>query len=426
MIQSFNKIQNISGSLTLPGDKSISNRALIFSALANGESEITNLTQNDDIKSTIHCLHQLGIQIKVEADSTKVYGKGFKGFNKPDKPLNAGNSGTTARLLSGVLAAQNFDSVIEGDDSLSRRPMMRIIEPLKMMGARISGSDDNTLPLKFQPADNLNSITYELPVQSAQVKSAILLAGLHSDQITRVIESYQSRDHTERMLNLDVEKNQMKSVILVSKSNYPVSHKYFVPGDISTSAYFVLLALLTNNANLKIKNISLNPTRTCLFDLLKRMGAKTYIEEAGASNNELFGNINVKSSKLHNIKISEDIIPSIIDEIPILAVAGILANGDFEIRNAQELRVKESDRINALCYNLSQLGLNVEEFDDGFKFTGERKNNKPVFNSFGDHRIAMAFGILSSLLDEGGKVDGFECVSVSNPEFLEQLKSITA
>jgi len=425
MIQSFNKIEKVSGSLNLPGDKSILHRTLIFSALANGESKITNLPQSDDIKSTINCLQQLGIQIKEKVNSTKVYGKGFKGFVKPDKPLNAGNSGTTARLLSGILAAQDFNSIIDGDGSLSKRPMMRIIEPLRLMGARITGSDENTLPLKFYATDHLNPITYELPIPSAQVKSAILLAGLHSSKITRVIEYRQTRDHTERMLGLNVEEHQLKSVISVSKSNYPVSQKYFVPGDFSNSAFFILLVLLTKNANLNIKNISLNPTRAGLLHLLREMGAKITINQTGASNNEPYGDITTFTSKLKNIKISKEVIANIIDEIPVLAIAGVFAEGDFEIRNAEELRMKESDRISALCYNLSLLGLNVEEFEDGFKVSGKIKNRKPVFNSFGDHRIAMAFGILSCLLDEGGKVDGFESVSVSNPGFIKQLKSIT-
>jgi len=358
MIQSFNKIEKVSGSLNLPGDKSILHRTLIFSALANGESKITNLPQSDDIKSTINCLQQLGIQIKEKVNSTKVYGKGFKGFVKPDKPLNAGNSGTTARLLSGILAAQDFNSIIDGDGSLSKRPMMRIIEPLRLMGARITGSDENTLPLKFYATDHLNPITYELPIPSAQVKSAILLAGLHSSKITRVIEYRQTRDHTERMLGLNVEEHQLKSVISVSKSNYPVSQKYFV----------------TKNANLTIKNISLNPTRTGLLHLLKEMGAKINIDETGASNNEPYGNITIFTSELKNIKMSNEVIANIIDEIPILAIAGIFAEGDFEIRNAEELRVKECDRIGALCYNLSVLGLNIEEFEDGFKISGKIKS----------------------------------------------------
>jgi len=426
MVQSFNKIEKVFGSLTLPGDKSISHRTLIFSALANGESEITKLPQSDDIKSTINCLKQLGVQIKEEANRTKVYGRGFKGFVKPEKPLNAGNSGTTVRLLSGILAAQDFDSVIEGDDSLSKRPMKRIIEPLSMMGARISGTAGNTIPLKFYTADEINSITYELPVPSAQVKSAILLAGLYSDEITKIIEANQTRDHTERMLGLDTEKHQLKSVISVSKSNYPISQKYYVPGDISTSAYFILLAILTKSANLNIRNISLNPTRTGLLELLKIMGAKISIKQTGASNGEPFGNINVMSGELNNVNVSEEIIPNIIDEIPILTIAGIFAGGDFEIRQANDLRVKETDRISALCYNLALLGLNTEEFDDGLKVSGKIKNRKPVFKSFGDHRIAMAFSILSCLLDDGGKIDGFESVSISNPGFIEQLKSITS
>ncbi|RKY98539.1 MAG: 3-phosphoshikimate 1-carboxyvinyltransferase [Ignavibacteriae bacterium] len=424
MIQSFNKIEKISGSLTLPGDKSISHRALIFSALANGESEITNLPQSDDVKSTISCLKQLGVQIKEDTDTIKVYGKGFKGFEKPDKPLHAGNSGTTARILSGILAAQNFDSILTGDDSLSKRPMRRIIKPLGLMGARVTGSVANTLPLKFYTVDQINSITFELPFPSAQVKSSILLAGLHSDKITKVIEYNQTRDHSERMLGLDVEKHQMNTITSVSKNNYPVSQKYFVPGDISTSAFFVLLSLFTKTTNLTIKNVSLNPTRTGLLHLFREMGANINIDETGASNNEPYGDITVFTSELKNIKISKEVIASIIDEIPVLTIAGIFAEGDFEIRNAKELRVKESDRISALCYNLSLLGLNVEEFDDGFKVSGEIIRRKPVFKSFGDHRIAMAFGILSCLLDEGGKVDGFESVSVSNPGFIDQLKSI--
>jgi 3-phosphoshikimate 1-carboxyvinyltransferase len=425
MIQSFNKIEKVFGSLTLPGDKSISHRALIFSALANGESEISNLPQSDDIKSTINCLQQLGVQIKEEANRTKVYGRGFKGFVKPEKPLIAGNSGTTARLLSGILATQDFDSVVEGDDSLSRRPMMRIIEPLSLMGARISGTAGNTIPLKFYNADQINSIIYELPVPSAQVKGAILLAGLHSERTSKVIESYQTRDHTERMLGLDTEKHQMESVISVSKNNYPVYQKYFIPGDLSTASYFFVLALLTKSTKLIVRNVILNPTRMGLVDILNKMGANIDIEETGASNGEPFGNINVKSSELNNVDVSEKFIPSIIDEIPILTIAGIFAEGHFEIRKAKELRVKESDRISGLSYNLALLGLNIEEFDDGFKVSGYIKNRKPVFKSFGDHRIAMAFGILSCLLDDGGKVDGFESVSISNPGFIEQLKSIT-
>jgi len=425
MIQPFNKIEKVSGSLTLPGDKSISHRALFFSALANGESEITNLLQSDDIKSTINCLRQLGIKINEETDCTIVYGKGFKGFKKPDKALNARNSGTTARLLSGILAAQDFESVIEGDSSLSKRPMNRIIEPLSIMGARISGTANNLLPLNFYPSDSIHSISYELPIPSAQVKSSILLAGLHSEKIIHVIEHISTRDHTERMLGLDVEKHQMKFVISVSKSNYPIPQKYYVPGDISTSSFFVLLALLTKNAKLTIKNISLNPTRSGMLHLLIEMGAKINIDETGASNGEPFGDITVFTSELNNIKINKEVIANIVDEIPVLAVAGIFADGDFGIRNAQELRVKESDRISALCYNLSLLGLNVEEFEDGFKVSGEIKNKKPIFKSFGDHRIAMAFGILSCLLDGGGKVDGFECVSVSNTGFIDQIKSIT-
>ena len=423
MIQSFNKIKKVKGELSFSGDKSISHRALLISSLADGKSKINNLSDSDDVKATIRCLQDLGTEIDSTGEEVIVNGKGFKGYQKPLNPLFAGNSGTTARLLAGILSAQNFESVIEGDDSLSFRPMNRIIEPLTLMGCNIK-SKDGKLPLKIYPTANLKPISFQLPVASAQVKSAILLAGLHLENESLVVELNQTRNHTENLLNLRVKKEEDKIISSVSKGNYPDTKEYFIPGDISSAMYFVVLTLLSSKSELLIKNVSLNPTRIEGINLLKRMGGKIQIDIKGESNREFYGDLLVKSSALINIKINPEIIPLIIDEIPILAVAGIFAKGAFEISGASELRVKESDRIKSLVSNLILLGLEVEEFTDGFKISGELKKAIKPFYSFGDHRIVMAFAILSSLLEDGGKVEGFESVAISNPGFLDQLKSI--
>jgi len=425
MEQPFNKISKVEGSLSLPGDKSISHRSVIFSSLAEGESVIHNLGNGEDVKSTIACFSSMGVKFENQHDSIIVKGLGLKNLIKPSTPLNAGNSGTTARLISGVLVNQDYDSEIIGDESLSRRPMQRVISPLTLMGASIHASPQGTLPVKIYGSKELHSIEYEIPVASAQVKSCILLSGLHLDDETKVIETIPSRDHTEKMLGLKVSYESGKKKIHVSKKDYPVANEYYVPGDISTAAFFMPLALLTDNSELLIKNVSLNETRNGVVTMLQAMGANIETQNIKQNNGELSGDLIIKSSKLHNIEIPSGIIPNIIDEIPILTITGILAEGKFSIRNAKELRGKESDRINAICSNLKHLGLNVTEFGDGFEFDGQITNPFPVFESFEDHRIAMSFGILSLLLPNGGKVDGFNSVAISNPDFLKQLKTIT-
>jgi len=426
MIQSFNRINQVTGTLSFLGDKSISHRALLISSLANGKSYIKNLSDSDDVKSTINCLMELGIEVVLNNDEAIVFGRGFRGYLKPMNPLNAGNSGTTARLLAGILSVQKFESILIGDESLSSRPMRRVIEPLTQMGSKIKSNDEGRLPLQILPAENLWAINYNMPVASAQVKSAILFAGLHLEDETIVIESMQTRNHTENLIDLRVVKEDEKIISTVSKNNYPEAKEYFIPGDISSAMFFIVLALLTKNSELVIKDVSLNPTRIECLSLLKRMGGNIQIEKKGISNNEVYGNLFVKSSDLSNVKIDNEIIQLIIDEIPILSVAGIIADGVFELRGAAELRVKESDRIKAICTNLLKLGLEIEEFDDGFRVSGLIKKHSEPFDSFGDHRIAMAFAILSSLFDEGGSVEGFECASISNPNFLKQLQAISS
>jgi 3-phosphoshikimate 1-carboxyvinyltransferase len=303
--------------------------------------------------------------------------------------------------------------------------MKRIITPLTQMGAKISAAPNGTLPIKISGSQKLHPIDYELPLASAQVKSSVILSGLHLEDETKVIEKTESRDHTERMLGLKISNKDGSKIIHVSKKDYPSAGEYIVPGDISTAAFFLPLALLTQNSELLIKNVSINETRIGIITILKSMGGNITAENIKHNSGEISGDLLIKTSSLKNIEIPKNIIPNIIDEIPILAVAGVIADGKFSIRNAKELRGKESDRISAVCYNLKLLGLNVTEFEDGFEFDGVIKNQYPVFDSFGDHRIAMSFGILSLLLSNGGKINNFNSVNISNPDFIKQLKTIS-
>jgi 3-phosphoshikimate 1-carboxyvinyltransferase len=425
MTQKFNFIHKIKGELKLPGDKSISHRAVMFSSLAKGKSAIQNLAKGEDVKSTINCFRQLGISIEQNENGHQIIGNGFKGLKFNNTPLDAGNSGTLTRLISGILCCQNFESSIVGDKSLSSRPMKRIIVPLATMGAKISSTPDSTLPLKIFPSEKITPVTYELPVASAQVKGAVLLAGLHLDDTTTVIENTPSRNHTERMLGLKTEVIKGKYFSYVSKENYPVPKDYVIPGDISTAVYFIVLTLLTKNSELVIKDVSLNTSRTGILEILSKMGANIQLLNERENAGEMYGDILVRSSELKNINLDNYAIVNFIDEIPVLAVAGIFAEGDFEISTAKELRFKESDRIKAVCENLRITGLQVDEYEDGFKISGEITNKNLQFNSFGDHRIAMAFGILCSLLEDGGDVTNFDSVSISNPDFLIQLKQVS-
>ena len=303
--------------------------------------------------------------------------------------------------------------------------MGRILEPLEKIGCKIK-STDGKLPLHFLTSDRIKAIDYILPVPSAQVKGAVLLAGLHSEEFTTVEENnLYTRDHTERMLNLPVEITRGKKITKISSAFYPKPADYFIPGDISTAAFFIVLALLSKNSNILLRNISLNETRTNFLNLLISMGAEIRITPKGNSNNEPYGDVIVLSSELKNIEIDPDIIPGLIDEIPILSIAGALAENNFIVRGAKELRVKESDRINSICLNLTKAGFDITEFDDGFSISGKLESGYKSFESYDDHRIAMAFSVLASLMEQGSEVNGFECVSVSNPNFLNQLTSIT-
>ncbi|NUN09340.1 MAG: 3-phosphoshikimate 1-carboxyvinyltransferase [Ignavibacteriaceae bacterium] len=425
MTEKFNKVLQVSGELTFDGDKSVSHRALIFSAMAEGDSIIRNINRGLDVNSTMNCLRELGVRIEDKNDFLIVHGKGLKGFERPERMLDAGNSGTTARLLSGLLSVQNFKSEITGDESLCRRPMKRVCDPLREMGANIK-SNDGFLPLTFFPSNELSAIRYQLTIPSAQVKTAIILAALHLDEDTTIKETAGSRNHTENMLGLPVNPSPDGNIILINSSFYPSPREYDIPGDISSASFFIVLCLLVPDSHLVLKSVLLNSQRLAFIKHLQNMGADITMLKDDGTSGELTGSIEVKYSQLRNVPFVNEMIPSLIDELPILTIAGLFAEGDFCLTNANELRVKESDRIESMVANIRLMGINVDVYEDGYKFPG---NNTPtgglLFDSYGDHRIAMSLIILALLLKDGAKINNLSAVKISNPNFFDQLKKIT-
>lgn len=423
MDKKFENVDKLKGTLFLPGDKSISHRSVMFASMAKGKSVIFNCSDGEDVKSTINCFKKLGCDINYSENKIIIEGRGFKGFENKKVTLDAGNSGTTARLLTGLLSVQSFETTIVGDLSLSKRPMTRVVDPLNKFGANIS-TTEGKLPLTIFPSTSIKPFDYTLTVPSAQVKSALLLAGLHLDEKSIIKEPVITRDHTERMLGLKTELIDGIKNIYVSKSDYPESSEYIVPSDISTAAFFIVFGLLVPNSEIIIKNVVLNETRSGIIKVLKAMGGDIEIINTSNKNKEISGDILVKHSKLRNINIDKSLIPNIIDEIPILSLAGVFAAGDFIIKNAEELRVKETDRITALIENYKKVGIEVEEYKDGFILKGYPNGKSAYFDSFGDHRIAMTFGILSMLTKDGGVVKEFDCVNISNPNFIKQINTL--
>lgn len=395
----------------------------MIASLAEGTSEIAGFLEAADPLSTLGCIRALGISATMRENTLEVSGKGLHGYRQPGAKLDAGNSGTTMRLLSGILAGQKFPSQISGDQYLNRRPMKRIIDPLTSMGANIVGTDKFTAPLKIFPSEKLHGIVYDLPIPSAQVKSAVLLAGLFAEGTTKVEESQSSRDHTERMLGLSRELIDGKSVVTVHGGHHISATRFFIPGDPSSAAFFIVAALTSKRAEILIKNVGLNPTRTGFLNVLRGMGALITVENERVIGGEPIADIVVKHSSLHSKTVLKgEIIPNIIDEIPILAVAAAFASGTFEVHDAFELRNKECDRIGAVCSNLSAMGIEVEEYEDGFAFSPQNKLISSQFDSFGDHRIAMAFGVAALNLPGGSTMKEAECVDISYPGFWDTLQ----
>ena len=411
----------ISGELTFPGDKSISHRALMLAALTNGECIIDNLSTGVDVESTRQCLMTCGVQSKKNGKQVVITGNPLK---NPASDLDCGNSGTTARLLTGLLAGQRVTTTLTGDKSLSQRPMERIIQPLGLMGASFE-NENGYLPLRLNSAP-LTGIEYSPPVASAQVKSAILFAGLGAEGETTVIEKTKTRDHTERMLHvlgadirLDGKKSRIKNL---EKPLKPFAMK--VPGDPSTAAFFAAAAALVPGSNLILKGILSNPTRTGFFSALEKMGAGMECLKQWKENGEDVGDLRIFHQSLKGINISGNQIPTVIDELPILAILATQAEGVTTIQDAQELRVKESDRISAICVNLRRMGANVEELEDGFVITGPTPLLSTQITTHNDHRIAMAFSIAGLISDEPITLDNPDCIRISCPEFNDLLKQV--
>lgn len=425
MTHKVSQAQRLEGTIALPADKSVAHRAALFAALARGESVLSNYPAGGDPQSTLSCLRQLGVEIAyAPGGALSIAGRGLEGLRPAPAPLDCGNSGTTMRLLSGILAGLPFSTILVGDGSLSRRPMARIARPLEQMGARVRLTDGHA-PINVDPTPALREITYRLPVPSAQVKSCILLAGLFNAGSTTVIESIPSRDHTERMLGLPVKITNSERYITSSQHYAPQPTSYTLPRDFSAAAFFLVATSMMSIGKVTLPAVGLNPTRTGLLDVLRAMGADVRVSNESTAGGEPIGDLTVHPAELTGITIRGALIPRLIDEIPILAVAGALAHGKTVIRDAQELRLKECDRIQAMVTNLRSLGGDVEEFDDGLAITGGRSLTGTDVGSFGDHRIAMAMGIAGLVAHGQTRIHDAEVASVSFPEFWVTLDSLT-
>jgi 3-phosphoshikimate 1-carboxyvinyltransferase len=416
-------IRRIQGEYTVPGDKSIAHRSLMLASLAEGESEVSGFSSAGDPNSTLRCMQQLGIIVEERNAKLYVQGKGLSGFSTSTQSLDCGNSGTTMRLMSGILAGQSFDSTLTGDDSLCRRPMRRIVEPLTKMGAKILTTEKGTAPIRISGRHPLKAIEYRLPVASAQVKSAIILAALNAEGESRVIESVQTRDHTERMLGLNVSTNDKGEHVIAIQGGTRLDPRQFeIPGDPSSAAFLIVAGLITEGSAFVVQNVGLNPTRIHYIELLKRACASIEFINVRKRLGEDVGDIAVSSSALvGEINISGADTAQVIDEIPILSIAAALSGCSFSVVNAQELRAKESDRISALVSNLRLLGLIVDEYPDGFAFEGKKDLISNCFKSYNDHRIAMAFAVAGLALAGDTIIEDSDCVSISFPGFWETL-----
>ena len=421
----INKVSNLNGTIVVPADKSITHRAIMLSAVAEGKSFINNYLKSDDCLMTLNAFKQMGVQIEQKENSLIVEGVGINGLKNPIKEIYAGNSGTTTRLLSGVLAGQKFSSTISGDASLSKRPMKRVIEPLSLMGVDIIAKEDNFLPMTITPKGNLKAINYISKVASAQVKSCILFAGLYADGITTVTEPIKSRDHSERMFKTfgaDISVNNLS--VSIKKCNKLYSQEVTVPCDISSAAFFIVAGLIVPNSNIRILNVNINKTRDGILTVLKNMGADIVLNNVKDVSGEPVADIEIKTSKLCSTSFGKETVPSLIDEIPIIVLAATQAEGKTVISGAKELKVKESNRIHAVASQLNKMGANIEETDDGFIINGPTKLKGATVESFDDHRIAMMLSVAGLIAEGETEIINSDCVKISFANFYEVLKEI--
>ena len=412
------KIKKAVGQIKVPGDKSISHRAVMLGSLANGVTEISGFLKGADCLSTIDCFRKMGIDIDINGENVTVHGNGLRGLKKPDEMLYTGNSGTTTRLLCGILAGQNFDTSITGDASIQKRPMGRVVQPLSMMGAKI---ENEYCPL-YITGTKLHGIDYKMPVASAQVKTAIILAGLYANGETVIHEIEKSRDHTELMLSaMGADLTVDNLDITVKPTNDLTAVNVDVPGDISSAAFFLVLGAIMPNSQITVTNVGINPTRTGIIDVLKDMGADITLENVHTSAGETVADITVRSSSLKGTTVGGDIIPRLIDELPIIAVAAVFADGQTVIKDAQELKVKETNRIRAVVDEFNKCGIDITETDDGMIINGGKSIHGADFKTYGDHRMAMSLTVLAQLADGESTLDDSDCACVSYPTFFDDF-----
>ncbi len=416
---------SLTGEIRVPGDKSISHRSIILGCLASGTTEVVNLLESEDVLATVRSMRELGIRIEMPIEGVvHIYGEGFKGLKPSNKPLDMGNSGTSMRLLSGVLAGQNFDSHLIGDNSLMARPMGRIIHPLNSMGAALSGKQGDYPPICIKGNRELIGIRYEMPVASAQVKSALLLAGLYVDGEITVIEPSPTRDHTERMLEgFGYSIRRKKNSISLRGGGYLKGHRIEVPGDLSSAAFFLVGASITPGSDILLQHVGINPTRIGILKILELMGADFQIVNSREMSGEPVADIRVRYAKLSGIEIPESLVPLAIDEFPAIFIAAACAEGPTKLSGAAELRVKESDRISCMAAGLDTLGVKNKVKDDGIIVSGGGIKGGNV-NSFGDHRIAMAFAIAGLVATDPIEISNCENVATSFPDFFEVAAGI--
>jgi len=418
--------QKIEGTVRVPGDKSISHRAVMFGSLAKGTTTIEGFLPGADCLSTISCFRRMGIEIEQQGDKVTVHGKGWYGLQEPSVHLEVGNSGTTIRLMAGIMSTQPFHVVMEGDESIAKRPMRRVIGPLRQMGAKIDGRKDGEFtPLAIRGGE-LQGIAYHSPVASAQVKSAILLAGLQAKGVTSVTEPHLSRDHTERMLQaFGVQVVRDGLTVSVEGGQELLGRAISVPGDISSAAFLIAAVMMVPGSKLLIENVGINPSRTGIIDVVKAMGGSLELVNERVVNEEPVADLLVTYSKLHGIEIAGDIIPRLIDEIPVIAAMATQATGRTIIRDAEELKVKETDRIATVVSQLSKFGAKVTPTDDGMVIEGETALTAATIDSHGDHRIGMAMAIAGLAATGETVIENDEAIAVSFPGFAELLEGIS-
>lgn len=416
---------SLNGEIVVPGDKSISHRAVMFGAIAEGTTRVSNFLLGEDCLSTIACFQKLGVKIEQSGNDVTIYGKGLENLQEPKEVLDVGNSGTTIRLMLGILSNTPFHSTIIGDESIGKRPMKRVTDPLSKMHAQIDGRENGQYtPLSIR-GGRVKGIHYHAPVASAQVKSAVLLAGLQGEGVTTVTEPMQSRDHTERMLRAfgcTVEVNER--TVSLQGGQQLKGTEIKVPGDISSAAFFLVAGAIVQNSKLVLKNVGLNPTRTGILDVLTKMGARISIDNIRNEEFEPCGDITIETSKLKGIEIGGSLIPRLIDEIPVIALLATQAEGITVIKDAEELKVKETNRIDTVVDELGKLGAKIEATPDGMIIYGKQNLKGNTVNSHGDHRIGMMLAIASCIVDGEVKIENSDAVAVSYPNFFEQLATL--